>query len=134
MPSREVIAQNTHLKINTKLCGEVVQLAEGYARVQLNTDAEMAADEAGLIHGGFIFGAADFAAMCAVNEPNVVLTGSSCRFIAPSVKGDVIDFEATVVEQDGAKALVEVVGHSRGRDVFTGSFKTYVTQEHVLKG
>lgn len=134
MPSREVMAQNTHLKINTKLCGELVKLAKGYAKVQLKTDAKMVADEAGLIHGGFIFGAADFAAMCAVNEPNVVLTGSSCRFIAPSVKGDVIDFEATVVEQDGAKGAVEVVGHCHGRDVFTGSFKTYVTQEHVLKG
>jgi acyl-coenzyme A thioesterase PaaI-like protein len=128
------MVQNTHLKINTKLCGEVVELAKGYAKVQLNTDAKMAADEEGLIHGGFIFGAADFAAMCAVNEPNVVLTGSTCRFIAPSVKGDVIDFEATIVEQEGAKAVVEVVGHCLGRDIFTASFKTYVTNEHVLKG
>ncbi len=128
------MAQNTHLKINTKLCGEVVKLAKGYAQVQLKTDAKMAADEEGLIHGGFIFGAADFAAMCAVNEPNVVLTGSTCRFIAPSATGDVIDFEATIVEQEGAKALVEVVGQCHGRDVFTASFKTYVTNEHVLKG
>ena len=134
MPSREVMVQNTHLKINNKLCGDVVELAKGYAMVQLKTDAKMAADEEGLIHGGFIFGAADFAAMCAVNEPNVVLTGSTCRFIAPSEKGDVIDFEATIVEQEGAKAVVEVVGHCHGRDIFTASFKTYVTSEHVLKG
>ncbi|MEN8147320.1 MAG: PaaI family thioesterase [Campylobacterota bacterium] len=128
------MTQNTHLKINTNLCGEVLKLAKGYAKVQLKTDAEMAADEEGLIHGGFIFGAADFAAMCAVNEPNVVLTGSTCRFMAPSAKGDVIDFEATIVEQDGAKAVVEVVGHCDGRDIFTASFKTYITKEHVLKG
>ncbi len=128
------MAQNTHLKINTKLCGEVAELSEGHAKVTLQTDARMAADEEGLIHGGFIFGAADFAAMCAVNEPNVVLTGSSCRFIAPSIKGDLIEFEANVVEKEGAKAVVEVVGNCRGRDVFTGSFKTYVTKEHVLKG
>ena len=126
--------QNTHLKINTKLCGEVVELAKGYAKVRLKTDAKMAADEEGLIHGGFIFGAADFAARCAVNEPNVVLTGSTCRFIAPSAKGDVIDFEANLVEHDGPKGVVEVVGHCNGRDVFTATFKTYVTKEHVLKG
>ncbi|MEE8589230.1 MAG: PaaI family thioesterase [Sulfurimonadaceae bacterium] len=128
------MTQNTHLKINTKLCGEVLELAKGYAKVQLKTDAKMVADEEGLIHGGFIFGAADFAAMCAVNEPNVVLTSSTCRFIAPSAKGDVIDFEATIVEQEGPKTVVEVVGHCHGRDVFTASFKTFVTNEHVLKG
>lgn len=134
MPSRNVMTQNTHLKINTKLCGELLTLDKGYAKVQLTTDNNMAADEEGLVHGGFIFGAADFAAMCAVNEPNVVLTGSSCRFIAPSMQGDTIDFEANVVEQDGAKAVVEVVGTCRGSEVFTGSFKTYVTKQHVLKG
>ena len=126
--------QNTHLKINTKLCGEVVELTKGYAKVALITDENMAADEEGLIHGGFIFGAADFAAMCAVNEPNVVLTGSNCRFLSPSSKGDVIDFEAKVIDEDGAKAVVEVVGHCNGRDVFSGSFKSYVTNKHVLKG
>ena len=126
--------QNTHLKINTNLCGEVLELIKGYAKVALKTDEKMAADEEGLIHGGFIFGAADFAAMCAINEPNVVLTGSSCRFLAPSTIGDTLEFEATVVEQDGPKAVVEVVGHCNGRDVFTASFKTYVTNEHVLKG
>ena len=128
------MTQNTHLKINTKLCGEVLELAKGYAKVQLKTDAEMAADEEGLIHGGFIFGAADFAAMCAVNEPNVVLTGSTSRFIAPSAVGDIIEFEANLVEHDGPKGVVEVVGHCNGRDVFTASFKTYITKEHVLKG
>ncbi len=128
------MVQNMHLKIDSGLCGEVIELAEGYAKVQLKTDARMAADEEGLIHGGFIFGAADFAAMCAVNEPNVVLTGSISRFLAPSVKGDVIDFEATVAEQEGVKSLVEVVGRCNGRDIFTGSFKTYITNKHVLKG
>ena len=128
------MTQNTHLKINTALCGEVVALRKGYAKVILRTDAKMAADEEGLIHGGFIFGAADFAAMCAVNEPNVVLTGSSCRFLAPSTKGDMLAFEATIVEQDGPKAVVEVVGHCDGQDVFSASFKTYVTPQHVLKG
>jgi len=125
--------QNTHLKINTQLCGEAVALERGYAKVVLKTVAEMAADDAGLIHGGFIFGAADFAAMCAVNEPNVVLTGSSTRFLLPSVVGDTVEFEANVIEEAGAKAVVEVTGRCKGREVFTGSFKTYVTQEHVLE-
>ena len=128
------MTQNTHLKINTKLCGDVVELAQGYAKVILKTDIQMAADEEGLIHGGFIFGAADFAVMCAVNEPNVVLTGSSCRFLAPSVQGDILEFKASVVEQEGPKAVVEVIGYCQDKEIFTASFKTYVTAEHVLKG
>ena len=124
--------QNTHLMINTQLCGEVIEIAKGYAQVQLKTDAKMAADEEALLHGGFIFGAADFATMCAVNEPNVVLTGSTSRFIAPSVKGDIIEFEANLVEQDAPKGVVEVIGSCHGRDIFTATFKTYITKEHVL--
>ncbi|WP_345977598.1 PaaI family thioesterase [Sulfurimonas sp. HSL3-7] len=125
--------QNTHMKIDSSLCGEVVEIGEGRARVSLLTTAQMSADEEGLVHGGFIFGAADFAAMCAVNEPNVVLAGSECRFLAPSVVGDTIDFEATVVKREGAKALVEVQAVSKGKSLFNGNFKTVVTKEHVLK-
>ena len=126
--------QQTHLKIDTGLCGELTALSQGYAKVVLMTDARMVADEEGLIHGGFIFGAADFAAMCAVNAPNVVLTGSSCRFMAPSREGDTITFEARVTEEDAPKGVVEVVGRSKEREVFTGTFKTYITKAHVLKG
>ena len=43
----------------------------------------MAADGRGLVHGGFTFGLADFAAMCAVNDPNVVLGAATCKFLAP---------------------------------------------------
>ena len=126
--------QQTHLKINTGLCGELTALSKGYAKVVLRTDARMAADEEGLIHGGFIFGAADFAAMCAVNAPNVVLTASSCRFMAPSREGDVITFEARMIEEEAPKGVVEVVGRSEERELFSGTFKTYITKAHVLKG
>ena len=123
---------NTHLQINTALCGDVIELKEGYAQVLLKTTVEMAADDKGLIHGGFIFGAADFAAMTAVNEPNVVLAGSSCKFLAPSKIGDSITLEAIIVKSEGFKHLVEVTGTSNGQTVFSGEFKTAVTKVHVL--
>ncbi len=125
--------QKTHLNIDNGLCGEVVEIEKGLAHVRLVTTQLMAADHEGLVHGGFIFGAADFAAMCAVNEPNVVLAGSECRFLAPSRVGDIIDFEARVVENEGPKAVVEVSAASGDRPLFTARFKTVVTKEHVLK-
>ena len=126
--------QNTHLKIDTKLCGEVLALEDSYAKVALVCTIEMAADEEGLVHGGFIFGAADFAAMCAVNVPHVVLTASSCRFMAPSRVGDLIEFEARLEELLAPKGSVEVIGKCGDKTVFSGTFKTYITDTHVLKG
>ncbi len=74
----------THLAIDRRLCGEPLELREGFASVELTTTREMEADSSGLVHGGFVFGLADHAAMLAVNHPNVVLgqahwsTNSSC--------------------------------------------------------
>ncbi|MCJ7766675.1 MAG: PaaI family thioesterase [Thiovulaceae bacterium] len=125
--------QNTHLKIDNRLCGKVIKIEEGHAEVHLTASPEMAADQEGLVHGGFIFGAADFAAMCAVNEPNVVLASSECRFLAPSRVGDLIEFDARILEREGAKALVEVNAACSGKPLFTARFKTVVTKGHLLK-
>ena len=80
----------THLGIDRRLCGEPVELSEGRAVVRLATVAEMAADERGLVHGGFVFGCADYAAMLAVNDPNVVLGSGSLRFAKPVRVGETL--------------------------------------------
>lgn len=123
---------NTHLRIDTGLCGTVTALEPGKAEVTLKTTLQMAADEKGLVHGGFIFGAADFAAMSAVNDPLVVLAGSECRFLAPTRAGEVVIFTADVVAQEGVKRRVEVHGRCGEMSVFEGVFKTVITKRHVL--
>ena len=123
----------THLEIDTNLSGRVIELAKDYAKVRLVTSKEMLADKQGLIHGGFTFSAADFAAMAAVNEPNVVLTASECRFLAPVVLGDEVLFEARLQEAEGAKAKVFVEAFVSEKKVFEGVFKTYTPKEHILK-
>ena len=122
----------THLKIDRNLCGEVIALQDSYAKVRLQTTQSMAADEKGLVHGGFTFGAADFAAMVAVNDPYVVLAGADVKFLAPVVVGDVVEFEAKVVEKEGKKAKVEVYGYVDGKEVFVGSFKAFAPSSHIL--
>jgi acyl-coenzyme A thioesterase PaaI-like protein len=122
----------THLRIDTELCGEVVELDNGRAVVELATTQKMAADERGLVHGGFTFGAADYAAMAAVNDPNVVLAAADVRFLAPVVVGDLVRFEARFKESEGKKALVEVKGSVEGREVFAGRFRTYTPDRHIL--
>lgn len=55
-----VMHLNTHLEIDTTLCGKVIKLEKNYAEVLLHTTQQMATDERGLVHGGFVFGAARF--------------------------------------------------------------------------
>ncbi|WP_345989769.1 hotdog domain-containing protein [Sulfurimonas sp. HSL1-2] len=123
---------NTHLKIDKGLCGTVITLNEGYAAVELETTPVMAADEEGLVHGGFVFGAADYAAMAAVNEPTVVLAGSSCRFLAPTRVGETLLFKARCMESDGRKYKITVNAFCGETEVFSGDFKAVVLPKHVL--
>ncbi len=123
---------NTHLNINTSLCGKVTKLQENYAEVLLHTTQQMAADMQGLVHGGFIFGAADYAAMSAVNDPYVVLGASNSKFIAPVKVGDAVICKASVVSIKGKKAEVEVEAFVNEKLVFEGNFTTFVLPAHVL--
>ena len=126
------IELKTHILIDRSLCGEIVELTENYCKVRLETTKEMIADNEGLIHGGFIFSAADFAAMSAVNEPYVVLAASQVEFLAPIEYGDSVEFEANVKHKDSRKRVVDVIGRTLDVKVFEGKFTTVVLQDHVL--
>lgn len=128
----QVILQ-THERINRDLCGEIIKLEKGYVEVRLTTSPEMVADDIGLIHGGFIFSAADFAAMAAVNERNVVLVGSDAQFLSPVKLHDEVEFVARVRHKEGRKRNVHVEAHVLDIKVFEGEFKTVITERHVLK-
>ncbi|MEA5114149.1 MAG: PaaI family thioesterase [Geobacteraceae bacterium] len=125
---------NTHLAINRSLCGQIISVDEGKAVVKLDTIPEMVADAHQLVHGGFIFGAADFAAMAAVNDPNVVLGSAEVRFLKPTKCGDAVTLEAKVAEIGGKKHRVEVEGvDEAGTKVFSGIFTCFVLEKHVLE-
>lgn len=129
----EKVLVSTHERINQDLSGEVVVLEKGYVEVKLTTTAEMVADDIGLIHGGFVFSAADYAAMLAVNEPNVVLVGCDCQFLSPVKFHDVVNVVARVRHKEGRKRNVHVEAFVLDIKVFEGEFKTVVTERHVLK-
>ena len=123
----------THLGISTALCGAVVERTEGRAVVQLDTTPQMGADGHGLVHGGFVFGAADLAAMVAVNDPNVVLGAAETRFVAPVRVGDRVTCSASVETVKGRKRVVHVVCSVGGSAVMEGSFTAFVLDRHVLE-
>ncbi len=100
----------------------------------LDTTHQMTVDEQGLVHGGFVFGVADYAAMLAVNDPNVVLAGAQSRFLKPVRQGDRAVAHARTLATEGRKHEVAVevsVGSTR---VFEGTFTCVVLGHHVLEG
>ena len=126
------LAQRTHDAISPALCGQPAELRPGYARVGLTPTAAMAADGRGLVHGGFTFGLADYAAMLAVNEPTVVLASAETKFLGPVVVGDALEAEATVERTDGKKRWVKVVVRRGGTAMLEGQFLAVVPDQHIL--
>lgn len=100
--------QNTHPRISPRLVGTPTRLEQDLAEATLQTLPEMQADEEGLVHGGFTFGLADFAAMLAINAPTVVLGSATTRFLAPVRVGDCLLARARVARREGKKHVVEV--------------------------
>ena len=124
--------QRTHEKVAPHLCGRPVELAVGRARVVLDTHGELAADQRGLVHGGFTFGLADYAAMLAVNEPTVVLASAQVKFLGPVVVGDRAEAEATVERSEGRKRWVKVVVRRDGTPVLEAELFAIVPDTHIL--
>lgn len=122
----------THEDIDQSLCGKAIQLEEGFSQVELVTTKNMAVDESGLVHGGFLFGVADYAAMIAVNHPNVVLGAASVKFLKPVKTNERVVAEAKVEHKDGKKQNVTVVINTADGKCFEGAFTCFVLEKHVL--
>jgi uncharacterized protein (TIGR00369 family) len=127
------VEPRTHLELNPRLGGRVAELAEGMARVELETTGEMAVDGLGLVHGGFVFGLADYAAMLAVNQPNVVLAAAEVRFLKPVIVGDRLTAVAHCAKDHGRANQVEVTVERGGETIMQGRFSCVVPDRHVLE-
>ena len=117
----------THLNADPKYLGTPVSIQNGLeAEVELVALREMAVDGKGLVHGGFTFSLADYAAMLAVNHPNVVLGGVECRFLAPLKVGGLMKARAVVTNVKGRRREVDV-------DVFVGDEKGFRGNPRLLR-
>ena len=122
----------THNKVSEKLVGKPVLLKPNQSVIELKSCDEMVVDETGLIHGGFSFGLADYAAMLAVNHPYVVLGSAMIRFIAPVKLGETMIASAKVVEEDGKKRIVTVEVKVEEKIVLKADLTCFVLDSHVL--
>ncbi len=123
----------THLSIDRRLCGTPLALEKGRAEVAFVATPEMAADDQGLVHGGFVFGLADYAAMLAVNHVNVVLGSAETRFLHPVRVGEELVAEASVKETRRKKILVSASVRRDDEVVLEAAFVCFTPTKHILE-
>lgn len=123
----------THKLANPSLLGKPIKIVDGVeAVVELRASDEMKVDEYGLIHGGFTFGLADYAAMLAVNHPYIVLGESHVRFLAPVRVGELMRANARVSGAEGRKIVVSVDVYANGKYVLKADMICFKLGKHVL--
>jgi uncharacterized protein (TIGR00369 family) len=122
----------THKHIDKELCGTPIEHRDGFCRIKLVTSERMSVDNFHLVHGGFVFGLADHAAMLAVNDPNVVLGQASVKFLKPVQPNETLIAEANVKTVEGKKQNVHVTVLRNADTVFEGDFVCFILKTHVL--
>jgi len=122
----------THDKADPRLLGKPVILEKGKAVVKLTATVEMVVDDRGLVHGGFMFGLADYAAMLAVNDPNVVLGSADVKFTAPVKAGERMVANGLVESVEGKRRDVSVEVSVDDGVVLRGVMACYVLERHLL--
>lgn len=122
----------THERISQSLCGQVIELGDDSAEVELLTTQQMAVDDSGLVHGGFVFGLADFAAMAAVNHPWVVLASAESQFLMPVGSGARLTARASS-DGDERRPRVDVEVTEGDVEIARFVMRCAVLDRHVLE-
>lgn len=129
-PFRNELKTSVAIKLN--LSGVVTELKKSHAKTKLFTIEEMVCDLEGLIHSGFVFSAANYAALASINEEFCVSINARINFFAPVRLGDIVEFDAQAYFDEARKRDVRVVGKVRDIKVFEGTFQFVVLEEHVF--
>lgn len=119
--------------INNELCGNITEIDENKANLQIKITSELIADSEGLAHNGFIYSSAAYVAQVAINKKNTCVIGSKSSYYAPAKVGDILNFEANARFDNSKKREVVVKAFIRDICVFEGIFQVLVTDEHILK-
>ncbi|WP_169942975.1 PaaI family thioesterase [Campylobacter sp. RM15925] len=130
-PFRNELKTSPNIKLN--LSGTVTALEPNHAKTNFFASSEMVADSEGLIHGGFVFSAASYAALASVNETHSVMIGAKIHFYAPTRLNEMIEFDAHAHFGESKKREVRVVGRTKDIKVFEGTFQIVVLEDHIFK-
>nr|WP_317404224.1 hotdog domain-containing protein [uncultured Helicobacter sp.] len=129
--------ENDDLQVCTSMpagiVGELVELYRDRAIVRFHPNERMIMDESKMIHAGFVFNAASFAAMAAINKKYSVLIASDVKFLAPIELGHEVVFKAQAVQSDTKKCEVKVEGFLLDIKIFDSLFHIAVFDKKIFK-
>ena len=129
-PLRNEIKTSLLTKLN--FSGTAFLLEKNHAKTRFFTTADMVSDAEGLIHSGFVFMGANYAALLAVNEEFSVSIGARINFYGPLKLGDIVEFDARARFEESRKKEVKVVGHVKEVKIFEGTFQLVTLEEHIF--
>lgn len=119
-------------KIDHSLCGKLLKLSKNKAEVLFAPNENMISDE-DIIHTGFIFNAASYTAMCALNKKNSIIISSETKFLAPIELNHQIIFKANVLQGESKKCEVKVEGFLLDIKIFDGMFYIAILDKKLFK-
>lgn len=120
-------------KINRDLCGEIIKQTKNKAEVKFIPTESMIMDDNMLIHHGFIFNAASFCAMSAVNEANSMIVYAETKFLSPIELNSEVTFKGNALQGDTKKREVAVEGFLYNIKVFDAIFHIIVFDKSMFK-
>ncbi|MBE2985390.1 PaaI family thioesterase [Campylobacter sp. RM9344] len=129
-PFRNEIKTSPNIKLS--LTGVTTFLEKNHAKTKFFTTNEMVADGSDLIHSGFIFSAANYAALVAINEEFCVTINARINFYGPIKLGEIVEFDARAYFDESRKREVRVIGKLHDMKVFEGTFQLVALEEHIF--
>ncbi|PAF42952.1 thioesterase [Helicobacter sp. 11S03491-1] len=119
-------------QLDTNVCGELISLSKNKAEVFFIPKESMVCDES-MIYTGFIFNAASYAALCAINKKNSLIISSQTKFLAPIELGQQMIFKANALQSETKKCEVKVEGFLLDIKIFDGVFQIAIFDKKFFK-
>lgn len=119
--------------LKSELVGSILKMTYEEVITKFVPTKQMISDESNLIHSGFIFNAANYAAMCLVNQPHAITIGAEVEFLAPVEFEQEMMFLATIKQSNAKKFEISVKGTLLDIKIFESVFHIAVFDKQLFK-
>lgn len=119
--------------LKSELAGSILKMTYEEVITKFVPTKQMISDESNLIHSGFIFNAANYAAMCLVNQPHAITIGAEVEFLAPVEFEQEMMFLATIKQSNAKKFEISVKGTLLDIKIFEAVFHIAVFDKQLFK-
>ncbi|WP_121022242.1 PaaI family thioesterase [Helicobacter vulpis] len=119
-------------RLEQTLCADLISFGSGKATVCLVPKEFMLCEE-DVVHAGFLVSAASFAALCALNKKNSLISSIKLSLLAPVELKQEVYFNASISHTSSKKVSVRVEGEFMEIKVFEGDFEILVFEKRPFK-